>query len=161
VSRPRGWQEPWDIVISLFKGLAITLRQLFSKPCTIQYPEERLVWPPRTRGRLVMPQDTETGKVRCTACMLCQRICPNGSIEITTRTNEAGRRELADYIHHLDRCTFCGLCVEICTFDALRMSHEHELAVEDKARLKRRLQAEVIQFDNTWQGGLTKDRNGV
>ncbi|MCD4814609.1 NADH-quinone oxidoreductase subunit I [bacterium] len=150
----RFFKEPWDVVISLVKGLAITLRQLFSKPCTIQYPEERLIWPDRTRGRLVLPRDPETGKNRCTACMICQRSCPNGSIEITGRTNAAGKKEAEDYLLHLDRCTFCGICVEVCPFDALRMSHEHELAVTDKTALTLHLQNESIEFNEKWRGGL-------
>lgn len=153
------FKEPWDVIVSLVKGLAITLRQLFSKPCTIQYPEERLVWPDRTRGRLVLPRDPATGKNRCTACMLCQRHCPNGSIEITSRTNDAGKKEAAQYLFHLDRCTFCGTCVEVCPFDALRMSHEHECAVTDKQALKLYLQNETIPFDEKWRGGLASQKD--
>jgi len=150
----RLFQEPWEAMVSLLKGMVVTLRQLFSKPCTIQYPEERLEWPERTRGRLVMPRDAETGKHRCTACLMCQRICPNGSIEIKVKSVAGNKRELDDYLHHLDRCTFCGLCVEVCPFDALRMSHEHELATLDKADLKRHLQTETLTFDPAWRGGL-------
>ncbi|MCK5241638.1 4Fe-4S binding protein [bacterium] len=150
----RFFKEPWDAVLSLVTGLMITLRQMFSKPCTIQYPEERLIWPDRTRGRLVMPR-TEAGKHKCTACLMCQRNCPNGSIEIKVKTIAgSNKRELDDYLFHLDRCTFCGICVETCPFDALRMSHEHEIAVQDKARLKLHLQTETIRFNPAWRGAL-------
>jgi NADH-quinone oxidoreductase subunit I len=146
--------ESWEAIVSLLTGLMITLRQLFVKPCTIHYPEERLIWPDRTRGRLVMPR-TEAGKHKCTACMICQRNCPNGSIEIKAKTVEgSNKKELDDYLFHLDRCTFCGLCVESCPFDALRMSHEHEIAVLDKAALKYHLQNETLKFNPAWRGGL-------
>jgi NADH-quinone oxidoreductase subunit I len=147
-------KEPFDIMVSLGKGMAITLRQMFARHCTIQYPDERLVWPDRTRGRMVLPRDPETGKHRCTACLTCQRNCPNGSIEIKTRTNAANKRELDDFLFHLDRCSFCGICVETCPFDALRMSHEHEIAVVDKAVLKRHLQDENYTLKPEWRGGL-------
>lgn len=150
----RIFQDPWDAALSLVTGLWITLRQMFSKPCTIQYPEQRLAWPPRTRGRLVMPRDAGTQKHKCTACLICQKICPNGSIEIAVRTSAANKKELGDYLHHLDRCSYCGLCVEACPFDALRMSHEHEIAVLDKTALKRHLQNEELYFEPQWQGGL-------
>jgi NADH-quinone oxidoreductase subunit I len=146
--------ESWNAGASLVKGLWVTLRQLFAQPFTVQYPEERLTWPARSRGRLVLPRDPATGKDRCTACLLCQRICPNGSIEITVATHETGKRYAGDFLHHLDRCTFCGLCTEVCPFDALRMSHEHELGVRDKALLKRRLQTETLVFGEAWDGGL-------
>jgi len=149
------FQEPVDVVVSLLKGMAITLKQMFSKPCTIQYPEERLVWPDRNRGRVVLPRDPESGKHRCTACMSCVRICPNNSLEITTRANEAtNKRELDDFTYHLDRCSFCGLCVESCMFNALKMSHEHEIAVTDKAELKKHLQSENYALRPEWRGGL-------
>jgi len=115
-------QESWNLLFSLIKGLAITLRQMFVKPFTVQYPEERVIWPERTRGRLVLPRDPATGAHRCTACQLCAKACPNGSIEIKVQTDANNKRRLEDYIHHLDRCSFCGLCVETCAFNALRMS---------------------------------------
>ncbi len=147
-------QESWEAFVNLAKGLGITLKQMLVKPVTVQYPEERVIWPDRTRGRLVMPRDPQTQAHRCTACMMCERICPNGSIEITTRANEAGKRILDDYIFHLERCTFCGLCVETCAFDALRMSHAHEIAVRDRSQLVLHLQQENQVFNDAWRGGL-------
>lgn len=141
-------------LMNLLIGMGVTFKQMFKKPCTIQYPEQRLIWPNRTRGRLVMPLDKTTNKNRCTACMMCQKICPNGSIEISIKTNETGKRTLDRYTHYLDRCTFCGLCVEVCPFDALRMSHEHEIAVRDKKQLIRSLEKEVLYFNDDWEGGL-------
>ncbi len=146
--------EAWEMLVSLLKGLAITLRQLFLKPFTVQYPEERVSWPERTRGRLVLPRDAGTGAHRCTSCLMCERICPNGSIEITQHPGEHGKRVLDDFLHHLGRCTFCGLCVEVCPFDALRMSREHEIAVRERPALERHLQAENLGFDPAWRGGL-------
>lgn len=150
----RMFKESWDLMFSLVKGLAITLRQMFARPFTVQYPEERVMWPERTRGRLVMPRDPATGAVRCTACLMCEKICPNNSIEIKVRTDENNKRKLQDFLHHLDRCSYCGLCVETCAFNSLRMSREHEVAVRDKARLKRHLQDENLVFDDAWRGGL-------
>lgn len=147
-------KESWQVLASLLIGMGITLRQMLAKPFTVQYPEERVAWPGRTRGRLVLPRNPDTQAHRCTVCLMCERICPNGSIEITAGTNEAGKRVLQDYLHHLDRCTFCGLCVEACPFDALRMSHEHEIAARNKADFKRHLQQEAVVFKAEWQGGL-------
>lgn len=148
-------KEAWMAAFSLVQGLWVTLKQMFSKTCTIQYPEQRLVWPERNRGRVVLPRDAKTGKDRCTACLMCQRICPNGSIEISTKVNEAGKRVLEDYVYHLERCTYCGLCVETCPFDALRMSHEHEVAARNTRELVRHLQQETLSFDPKWKGGLS------
>jgi NADH-quinone oxidoreductase subunit I len=147
-------RESWEASVNLLKGLGITLKQMFAKPVTVQYPEERVIWPDRTRGRLALPVDAATGANRCTACLLCEKICPNGTIELTTRANEAGKRVLEDYVYHLERCTFCGLCVETCPFDALRMTHQHEIAVRDRSTLVMHLQTETLAFNDAWRGAL-------
>jgi formate hydrogenlyase subunit 6/NADH:ubiquinone oxidoreductase subunit I len=85
---------------------------------------------------------------------MCEKICPNGSIEVKVRTDEHNKRKLEDFLHHLDRCSYCGLCVETCPFNALRMSREYEIAVRDRAQLKRHLQDETLTFDDAWRGGL-------
>jgi NADH-quinone oxidoreductase subunit I len=152
-------RESWEAAVNLLKGLGVTLKQLFAKPFTVQYPEERVVWPDRTRGRLALPRDPQTQADRCTACLLCEKICPNGSIEITTGVNEAGKRRADDFIYHLERCTFCGLCVEICPFDALRMTHQHEIAVRDRSRLVMHLQQEKLAFNEAWRGALPSKKD--
>ena len=77
------------------------------------------------------------------------------------RVNEAGRKVLDNYLYHLDRCTFCGLCVETCPFDALRMSHEHEIAARDRAELERRLQEENLVFNEAWRGALPAKKDAA
>jgi formate hydrogenlyase subunit 6/NADH:ubiquinone oxidoreductase subunit I len=44
--------------------------------------------------------------------------------------------------------------VEVCPFDALRMTHEHEIAVRDRSQLVRHLQQETLIFDEAWRGAL-------
>jgi formate hydrogenlyase subunit 6/NADH:ubiquinone oxidoreductase subunit I len=39
------------------------------------------------------------------------------------------RRKIIDYFEiNLNRCILCGICVEVCNFDAIVMSHEHEMS---------------------------------
>jgi formate hydrogenlyase subunit 6/NADH:ubiquinone oxidoreductase subunit I len=39
------------------------------------------------------------------------------------------RRKIVDTFEiNLNRCILCGICVEVCNFDAIAMSHEHELS---------------------------------
>ena len=39
------------------------------------------------------------------------------------------RRKIAsEFEINLGRCILCGICVEVCNFDAIVMSHEHELS---------------------------------
>ncbi len=132
----------------LLRGLAVTtrhfLRNLFgqrdssasvlhrsgtSLVTTVQYPEERVPYPPGYRGlhRLVPRED---GKPRCVACYMCATVCPAQCIYI-----EAGEYDPADaapesrviekfptaFVIDELRCIVCGFCVEACPKDAIRM----------------------------------------
>ena len=45
------------------------------------------------------------------------------------RDGESSRRKIVDYFEiNLNRCILCGICVEYCNFDAIVMSHEHEMS---------------------------------
>ncbi|HVV87715.1 MAG TPA: NADH-quinone oxidoreductase subunit I [Kofleriaceae bacterium] len=99
---------------------------------TIQYPEEKTVYPERFRGlhRLMQRDD---GQVRCVACMCCPTVCPAHCITIVPEQAEDGRIEKRPAIFEIDelRCVVCGLCVEACPCDAIRMdSGTHAKPVE-------------------------------
>ena len=98
---------------------------------TVQYPEEKQIYPPGYRGmhRLVPRED---GKPRCVACYMCATICPAQCIYIEAGeypTTEAGADSASAVIEKYPvkfiidelRCVVCGLCVEACPKDAIRM----------------------------------------
>ena len=74
-----------------------------------------------------MPHD-ENNDHNCTACTLCEKACPNGSISILTTKNIASKRVLGQFVYRLSSCTLCNLCIEACPFDAIRMGHGFEMA---------------------------------
>lgn len=114
---------------SFLKGFSVTVRYFFQpkRIVTEQYPENRatLKMHPRFRGGLEMVED-ENGDNHCTACGMCERACPNGSINVLSTKNIAGKKVLGKYIYRLDTCTLCGFCVETCPFGAIRMSQDFE-----------------------------------
>lgn len=130
-------------IFSLVEGLMVTLKHLFKKPITLQYPEEREEMKLRFRGRLVLPVDPEKGDNRCTACMICVKACPNYSIQIE-KVMEDGKPKpkAAAYKYNLGSCIFCNLCVESCPFAAIVMSDDYETATPDKAALSLELVSE-------------------
>ncbi len=117
--------------VSFLKGFSVTVKYFFQprRIVTEQYPENRktLTMYPRFRGRLEMIED-ENGDNVCTACGMCERNCPNGSINVLSTKNIAGKKVLGKYIYRLDSCTQCGLCVEACPFEAIRMNQDFELS---------------------------------
>ena len=74
----------------------------------------------------VMPSNFNL--TNCTACTLCEKACPNGSISILTTKNLASKRVLGQFVYRLSSCTLCNLCIEACPFDAIRMGHGFEMA---------------------------------
>lgn len=114
----------------MVKGLATTLQHAFSRPVTVQYPEEVLPLPAGYRGRVTLVYDTEKERFRCTACGLCAKACPVEIIQIT-RAKDANGKLMPypeKFEYNLLECILCGLCVEACPFGSLTMSLERELA---------------------------------
>jgi NADH-quinone oxidoreductase subunit I len=89
---------------------------------TIEYPEEKKVYPARHRGlhRLMLRED---GQTRCVACMMCPTVCPAHCITIVPEEAPDGSIEKRPKIFEIDelRCVVCGLCAEACPCDAIRM----------------------------------------
>ena len=132
------------------RGLGLTLRQMFKKPMTRQYPEER--WEPTGsyRGRPV-PVLEEDGE-RCVACSLCSRVCPALAIEVqaaeTTREKE---RYPVKFEINMLRCIYCGFCEEVCPEEAIVMSKDYELVFtnqEDAIMGKDKLLIPIAQLQD-------------
>ena len=89
---------------------------------TYQYPEQlrpiHIRW--RGRHRLTVKQD---GSMRCTACMMCETVCPCNCIHIIPGESPNPNIEKFPEVFTVDllRCCFCGLCAEACPKDAIRL----------------------------------------
>jgi NADH-quinone oxidoreductase subunit I len=127
---------------SLLKGLKVT-GSYFVRPKTIvtqKYPNNRkeLVMFERFKGEVVMPHN-EKNEHKCTGCGICEINCPNGTIEVISKTilTEDGKKKRAidKHIYRLGMCTFCALCVKTCPSNALAFSQKFEHAVFNRALL--------------------------
>ena len=121
--------------ISLLKGMSVTLKYFLNprRIVTEQYPENKatLKMHERFRGRVELIHN-EQGLHSCTACGICEKSCPNASINVLSTKSIAGKKVLGKYLYRMDSCTQCGLCVESCPFGCLRMAHDFEMSSTDR-----------------------------
>lgn len=132
---------------SLSAGLSVTIKEFWRPAVTQQYPENRatLEISDRFRSELVMPHD-DNNEHACTACGICQMNCPNGTIQVISKTitTEDGKNKkvLETYKYDLGLCTFCNLCVITCPSDAIIFSNDFENAIFTKSKLIKQLNQE-------------------
>jgi len=127
-----------DIVLgswSIVKGLAVTLRNSARPRVTLDYPAKPAPIYPRYRGRLQHLRDEE-GRLKCTACLACQKACPTLALPTIEGDDKKGKEKRAKtYVWDSGRCLFCGYCVEACPFDALRMTQAYSVVGETRGEL--------------------------
>lgn len=115
------------MILPLLRGLKLTLRTFFTRPITLQYPEQKMVMYPRFRGLHELQRDAE-GKIICVACELCAAVCPAKCIRVEPTEDENHVRYPKVYEIDLLRCIFCGFCVEACPYGAILLRENYETA---------------------------------
>jgi NADH-quinone oxidoreductase subunit I len=110
---------------AILGGLMITIKHLFKKKVTINYPEVKRPFSAFWRGWHVLKRD-EQGRENCTACGLCAVACPAEAITMTAAERKPGEENLyreekyaSAYEINMLRCIFCGLCEEACPKEAI------------------------------------------
>ena len=106
------------LLLELLKGMAVTLRVLFTRKVTVQYPEEKTPLSPRFRGLHALRR-YPNGEERCIGCKLCEAVCPALAITIDVHERDDGTRRTTRYDIDLTKCIFCGFCEEACPVDAI------------------------------------------
>ncbi|MEE8402933.1 MAG: NADH-quinone oxidoreductase subunit I [Candidatus Hydrothermarchaeaceae archaeon] len=110
--------------------MLVTLKHVFKKAVTVQYPEEKLEIPRGFRGLHVYDVD------KCMGCGACAMACPNKCIELKVSTTPEGKKKIDEFNINLGRCMFCGLCVDYCIGKGvLRMTTEYEYSGHDRESL--------------------------
>ena len=79
--------QPIDSV----RGFGVTLKQIFKKPITQQYPEYKRPLYPRFRGRHRLWRHAN-GLEKCIGCSLCAAACPADCIRVVAAENTADNR---------------------------------------------------------------------
>lgn len=141
IERPKfTWKEK-IYFIPILQGMWITLRHLFGKKYTVQYPEER--WIPRIdengkgyRGAHRLNKD-EQGRIKCVACEMCSSACPANCIHIVAQESPWPDHEKIPAVFEIDmlRCIYCGMCEEACPKDAIQLTEVYDFADDSREKL--------------------------
>jgi NADH-quinone oxidoreductase subunit I len=125
--------NPFKSTAETLKGMGVTLKNFFSKPVTVQYPEQVRNLPARVRGRHVLHR-YDNSLERCIACMLCSGTCPADAIYIEPaendpeKPNSPGERYAKVFQIDMLRCIFCGYCQAACPTGAITLENNTALA---------------------------------
>jgi len=126
-------------MLASIKGMFVTLKSTFKRPVTDEYPTKRRPVEPRYMGFPALTWDYGVSEPFCTACMVCIRNCPTQCMTASMKDNvlhkeeKSHRKKIVDEFEiNFNRCILCGICVEVCNFDAIVMSHEHEMSVYER-----------------------------
>lgn len=126
---------------TILDSMAVSVRGLFRKPVTLQYPQEKFVLPPRARAQLHVNIDD------CIGCDQCARACPVDCIYIDTvkapasedlgKTATGHRKKLWVTRFDIDmgKCCYCALCTYPCPTECIFMTRSYENAVYDRSDL--------------------------
>lgn len=113
-------------LVEIAKGMALTLKTLFTQPVTRQYPKEKRPDVPGFRGLHCLTRNPKTGEARCVGCGLCAAVCPSKCIYIYTADSIDHKKIVERYEIELLRCVYCGFCVEACPYTAVALTGHYE-----------------------------------
>ena len=134
-------KNTWQGLYTVFVGMVITFKHLFTRSVTIQYPDVKIKLPERERNRLFVNMDD------CIGCLQCERACPVECIQIDTvkslptedlgQTSNGKKKSLwvTKFTIDFAKCCYCQLCVFPCPTECIKMTDVYEFSEFERANL--------------------------
>jgi NADH-quinone oxidoreductase subunit I len=148
-------------LIDGIRALKTSMRTVFRRPTTVQFPAEIRPRAERYRASFALLHDA-AGDELCIGCLFCEWICPSQVIAI----KPAGKRESPvtgkkrgyadEFKLDMSACIFCELCVQVCPTDAIVMTREQDqpaFAREDLVLTMDKLYANEKSKTRAWGDG--------
>jgi len=159
-----------EAVVTVAKGMAVTLRHLFMPSVTQQYaadekPEERWRSPIVPKGLL---EERSRMKLHvkiedCIGCKQCEKACPVDCIYITTQKRDKTapaifatdgtpiKQHVVQFDIDMTLCCYCGLCTYPCPTLCILMTPQYEFAESDKGNFLYRFAKEEAPLPEAMQ----------
>jgi NADH-quinone oxidoreductase subunit I len=141
---------------AIFEGLATTVRHMFKKKLTEEYPEARPQLPANYRGVHRLNRDEE-GRVKCVACYMCSTACPAHCIDIVAAPAPTQWKDREKYpeVFVIDelRCIYCGMCEQACPVDAIELTTLCDLTGLSREEMMYDKEKLLSVFDHTVKAG--------
>jgi len=143
----------WSFALwELASGMGLTLRSMFRRKVTLNYPYEKGPLSPRFRGEHALRR-YPNGEERCIACKLCEAVCPAQAITIEAEERADGSRRTTRYDIDMTKCIYCGYCQEACPVDAIVEGPNFEFATETREELFYNKQ-KLLQNGERWEAEI-------
>jgi NADH-quinone oxidoreductase subunit I len=143
------------ILFEIFNGMRLTLKYMFKKKVTINYPFQKGFISSRFRGEHALRR-YPNGEERCIACKLCEAVCPAQAITIEAEEREDGSRRTTKYDIDMIKCIYCGLCQEACPVDAIVEGPNFEFATETREELYYNKE-KLLANGEIWEAQIAKN----
>jgi NADH-quinone oxidoreductase subunit I len=139
---------------AIAEGLATTVKHMFQKKITMQFPEQEPKVPPYFKGVHRLNRD-EQQRVKCVACYMCATACPAHCIDIVAAPSPWPDREKYPETFVIDelRCIYCGMCEEACPVDAIELTTLYDLTGLSREEMMFDKEKLLSVFDQTTKAG--------
>jgi NADH-quinone oxidoreductase subunit I len=146
----------WSFALwELATGMGLTLRRMFRRKVTLNYPYEKGPLSPRFRGEHALRR-YPNGEERCIACKLCEAVCPAQAITIEAEERADGSRRTTRYDIDMTKCIYCGYCQEACPVDAIVEGPNFEYATETREELFYNKQ-KLLENGERWEAEIASN----